>query len=519
MSGRGLVGAALVALALSGCRTTGAHRPRAVGEGLAVTIAQPVDGAAGWADVDDRRLVALPASGTIDLPGVAPGLDPTTLALESLSHPGAARFVRCAVIDPAAVWTAGWLLGQAVDVTTAGGARVQGTVSEVGEPVGVVDVVELDAVGPRLDVPWASLSTPEQEGAPVVGARVDSVLLDRPGRLVDVGVASLAIRDGDGRRHALRADAIARLVLVDVATGPALRCDVETGAPGRHLVRLAYRVPGVGWQASYQVARIEPDAREVDVQPRYTVDPLGLAADGRPRTLSLAAVPTGAASAPVEVWRGAPTTTTGASTVVGPSSRRPARVRLLFQPDGAAAALARDGDGERDEDTEAAMRTIRARIARGPGRTGAGAASEVWRELAIERAATDVPGELAVAVDDGAGGRRWLRATVAPVQPGARLLRVLLAREPALVGFRRRLVHDDVEGGLVDELRYSLANHGAAPVRVLIEESLRPEGTAAVRFAAPAGGVLSARAWQLEVDVAPGGLVRAAVALQYAPAP
>ena len=64
-----------------------------------------------------------------------------------------------------------------------------------------------------------------------------------------------------------------------------------------------------------------------------------------------------------------------------------------------------------------------------------------------------------------------------------------------------------------------MANHGDAPVEVTIEEELRYPGAAVVRFERPAagegGGALKRDRWRRVVTVAPDGVARGAVVVQY----
>ena len=82
---------------------------------------------------------------------------------------------------------------------------------------------------------------------------------------------------------------------------------------------------------------------------------------------------------------------------------------------------------------------------------------------------------------------------------------------------KRELARDDRH--VVDEILYSVANHGDAPVEVTIEEELRYPGAAVVRFERPAagegGGALKRDRWRRVVTVAPDGVARGAVVVQY----
>ncbi len=499
MSARPAAPVAVVAggllLALSGCRTPPPAGPGARGPGLAIVIDQPVDGGPGSARIDDRRDVVLPAAGPLDLAGVAADLELDSVVIESLSRPGSLRVLGCALIDHAEALTSGWLIGRRVAITTAGGAEVTGTVVELGPPVAVISVD-----GEAVELPLADVAprAADEPGAapPAVGAAVTVVgpAGPRVGALEGLTVDSLVLHDDAGQRHAIRADAIVRLRVAELPPVPTLRCQVRSTRPGRHALRLAYRTAAAGWQAGYQIAAVDEQATSIALVPRYTIDLAGLRApvDAAPADVALRALPTGGAAAPIAVWRGPLVLDGAARTVIGAPAIRTARIRRVYR--GAAAIDA--GSDAHDRDW-------------GDGSTG-----EVWRELVFARAPADVPGALRVGLVDGIGGVRWVSAEVAGGAASATLIRVPLDVDPALVGFRERLVHDDTDG-LADEVRLSIGNRGAAAVRVVLEEPLRPIGRAAVRFAAPAVGTLSAALWQLEVEVAPGAVARAAVLIQY----
>ena len=72
---------------------------------------------------------------------------------------------------------------------------------------------------------------------------------------------------------------------------------------------------------------------------------------------------------------------------------------------------------------------------------------------------------------------------------------------------------------VVDEILYSVANHGDRPVEVTIEEELRYPVGAVVRFERPepaeGGGELKRDRWRRVVTVAPDGVARGAVVVQY----
>ncbi len=489
-----------LALALSGCRTPAAVGPRAGVVGLTVMIDQPLDGGPGQAQVDDRRWLALPAAGTVDLGGVAADLELDSLLLESITRAGSLRVLGCAVLDHAEALTSGWIVGREVAITTVDGAEVTGTVVELGAQVAVVTVDDQQLEVPLADVTPVTAADATAAAVPAIGSPVtiDTLAGPQVAAMQGLSVDSLVVHDAAGLRHAIRADAIARLRVPELAAAPTLRCRITTSYPGVQAIRLAYRTTTVRWQAAYQVAITDDAPASITLVPRYTIDLAGLpapAVDTLPADVSLRSVASGDATTPLTVWHGAVALGGAAATVLGPPSTRAARLRRWYR----GAAPSEDGVDPHERSW-------------GQASTG-----QVWRELVFARAATDVPGELRVGSPDGHGGTRWSTGALpAAPEPGPEvtLVRVPLDVDPDLIGFRERLVHDD-DDGLADEVRLSVANRGPAPVKVILEEPLRPIGRPTVRFAAPAPGTLSAEVWQLEVEIAPSGLERAAVLLQY----
>jgi hypothetical protein len=486
------VRAAALALAVAGglsaCRTPAARGPGGPAAlGLAVTIDQPAAGGGAVARVDDRRALEVPARGTLDVDGVAPGLALDSVVLDAIARPGALRVERCALLDHAQAFAGGWIVGRAIEVTTAGGARLAGTVVEV-EAVAVIALG-----GGEVELSLAELAAGAASATPALGdeVTVPTPLGDQLGTLERIDLHSLALHDQAGVRQAIRFDAIAILRVPELPAAPTLRCEVRTARPGRQAVRLAYRAAGASFQAGYQIAAVDDATTAIALAPRYDVELAGVGAPGQAVDVTLRALPADErGEPPMVLWRGPLAAGPGPRTAIGVPSTRAAQVRRLYRG-------AEVGDDSRARDWNA------------------DSIAAVWRELAFERAATDLPGPLRIATADG-GVTVWHAGELAAAPAGTRLVRVPLAIDRALIGYRERVLHDD-ELGLADEVRFSVANLGPAPVRVIVEEPLRDLGRPDVRFAAPAVGTLAARVWQLELEVAPGAIERAAVLLQYPP--
>jgi hypothetical protein len=269
---------------------------------------------------------------------------------------------------------------------------------------------------------------------------------------------------------------------------PGLRCRHQR-APGRQLVRLGYASPGFGWSASYRVGCAASGDPAAPLTPRYTIVAPGLAT---PRAATAAGGRAPDGRSPAEAWRGELTIGGGRWSSPAPPPRgRPG-------PAGCTAA--------RSAPTSRRPAVLARRIARpGVARAGLGAGADRRRPAR-------------------GGARRDATRRVRATLPARRFeppvaARVPLATSATLIGYRhkRELARDDRH--VVDEILYSVANHGDAPVEVTIEEELRYPGAAVVRFERPAagegGGALKRDRWRRVVTVAPDGVARGAVVVQY----
>lgn len=473
--------AAAFALALGACaRPTTVPAGNAT-PGLAVTIHADRAGGGGRAFVDDRRWLELPRDGWLELPDVAGDLELGSVVIDLVGAPGGLRTGEC---------HAGGLrgglaglraaLGQAVTITTTDGGTVAGTLSAVGPDValvrddhlGVVTVYEM-----TNGTPWPAPGTIVD----AVAGSDDRVL----GPLLSVGPRTLALTvDGDRVRE-LSIDAVAAVALDRAA---ALRCHVTTTHPGRQLVRIAYASPGFAWSAGYRVELPGGDGlTSVAVTTRFTVAAPALATP-RPARVRLVAGLPDSAVAPAEVWAGE--VTLGGAPVVFASApvEREARLGLVYRG-------ALGGEPPTSEYWHAGSHGL------------------VQSELALAPLATDVRGPLDVVLDGD--GRQVRVALPAPTLDPPMASRLPLTASATLFGYRakRELVRD--LDHIVDEILYSVTNHGDQPATITVEEELRFP-TVEVRMARPEGtGELGAGRWRRVIEVPPDGVVRGAVVLQY----
>ncbi len=519
-----------VAIAVSGCRTTGAVGPRAGDEGLTVVIhAGRAPGTPALAHVDERRWREVPAAGEVALGPVAAGVVLDSVVVEAASGPGELVARACRVEGAAAgLHDPAWLWGREVEVGRAGGEPLTGVVVEVGELVALVDDGEARAAVPvaglRLDPEAAAAAAADDDdgGAaalravaghdPVAGPaprpgptpRLGDAVIgsDRDGReshgrLVAIGPSHLVLRAAGGGLERVDLDRALGLRVVGAPAAPTLVCRVTARRPGRQLVRVAYVATGLTWQATHVIAALpsggEPGAVDhVTVQPWFTVASEGLPGSGPAQLRLVLGLPDEPAP-PVTVWEGTATVGGPARAVPGAASRRRARVVRVYR-----GARAEDTPGPRHPAWRAASTT------------------EVWRELAFERLDADPPGAVRVAVD-GASGRSWVDGALAATA-AARAVRVTLGPEPDLVGFRHKLGHAR-RADLVDELRFSVANRGERALEVVIEEELRDLGRPALVVerldGRDGGGALMSDRWQARVVVPAAGQVQGHLVLRY----
>ncbi|HUQ06731.1 MAG TPA: hypothetical protein VM261_29715 [Kofleriaceae bacterium] len=502
-----------LALAFIGaCRGGDAASPRAsTDESLSIVIHAGRDTVMpGRAHVDERRWRDVPARGELELGVVASGLELDSVVVESESDPGALTTRSCDVVAAGGgLGETAWLWGRTVAVVTDAGARIEGVVVDVGDPMALIadDETETRGLVPRESVRADAEELPAHAGPPRVGDAVSAI--DRDGRelygtFVAVVPERLVVRAAGGKVTSVAPERVLRISVEGVPAQPTLRCEVESRRPGRHLVRVTYATTGVTWSAGHTIASLPagdaPGAvTTVELQTAYTVTAEALPAPRAAHVQLVLGLP-GESEPPVTVWRGDATIggRDGVRVQGAPGPRR-ARVDRVYR--GA------------EEDPAANPRRPEWRDA---------STSSVWRELAFERTAADAPGPVRVAVRDGgvADAVLWVDGEIpagvatAGVATATGAIRVPLRLEPDLVGFRRKLGRDLAGQVLVDEVSYSVANRGDAAVEVLVEEPLRGTVRPSVVYEKEAGELLRDR-WRAHVTVPAGGIVQGRVVLQY----
>jgi hypothetical protein len=496
------VGLALAATGAA-CRGGVAQPPRASSdERLSIVIHAGRDTAApGRAHVDERRWREVPARGALELGTVAAGLELDSVVVESESDRGGLTTRSCDVVAAAgALDQTAWLWGRTVVVVTDDGARVEGVVVEVGDPMAVVadDEAETRELVPRASVRPDAEDVPAHAGPPRVGDAVSAV--DRDGRelygtFVAVVPERLVVRAAGGKVTSVPPDRIQRVAVDGVPAEPTLRCEVESRRPGRHLVRVTYATTGVTWRAGHTIASLPEGGAAgavttIELATAYTISADAFPAPHRAHVQLVLGLP-GESEVPVTVWQGDATIGGGTVRVHGQPAPRRARVDRVYR--GA------------EEDPAANPRRPEWRDT---------SISTVWRELAFERTAADAPGPVRVAVRDSSDAVLWVDGEIPTGAAATGAVRVPLRRELDLVGFRRKVGRDRAGQVLVDEITYSVANRGDAAAEVLVEEPLRGSVRPAVLHEKHAGELLRDR-WRARVTVPPGGIVQGQVVLQY----
>lgn len=494
-----------VALALLAACHGGATRPPRVdaAESLSIMIHAGRDPAMpGRAHVDERRWREVPAKGEIELGAVASGLELDSVVVESESDPGALTTRSCDVVAASGgLRETAWLWGRTISVAVDGGPPVEGVVVDVGDPMAVIEDEDSHdrTAAPRESVRPDAEDLASHAGPPQIGDAVSAQDRDGRelfGRFVAVVPERLVVRDAAGKLTSVPPDRVLRVTVDGVPAEPTLRCEIESRRPGRHLVRVTYATTGVTWSAAHTIASL-PDGgagvpgavASIDLVTAYTLTADALPSPRAAHVQLVLGLP-GESEPPETVWRGDATIGGGPVRVASAPVSRRARIDRVYR--GA------------EEDPVANPRRAEWREM---------STSAVWRVLAFERTPADAPGPVRVALRDASDTVRWVDGEIAGSVVDTAAVRIALVLEPDLVGFRRKLGRE-LRQAIVDEVSYSVANRGEAPVEVLVEEPLRGVARPTVAFEKHDGELLRDR-WRASITVPHGGIVQGQVVLQY----
>jgi len=262
---------------------------------------------------------------------------------------------------------------------------------------------------------------------------------------------------------------------------PVLRCAVHA-APGRHLVRLLYVVPGLGYRVQHDVTMRAPD--RASVVSRYAI---ATPAWHVRAELTLFDRKPGAERAPRALARGTVVLDGGTAVIAEPPRELAARLLRIY---------------------EHAMDTS---LGAAPSH------SAVWCWLELDgttlapgpvRAHLELAGEAVRDVVIPAAGRRDGAAT------GVRLP---LWIEPQLYGQPTRVVRGHRDGATSDRLDISIANTGEVTREVWLETSLRSRTRRASTRGWPGEPIINGDRLRLKLIVPGGKIERGGFELGYEP--
>jgi len=421
--------------------------------GRSIAIYMPADGtsdgdARALGYVDDRRWIEVPAGGELALTDLPAAADLDSLVIEALGDDRAdVAVVQClrapdlggALAD---LGNARALVGRTVDARLADGGVARGTVRAV-------------------------------DG--------DGLWLDRDGRAVRV-----------------QARRVTSLRIAGARAGTPIRCRVR-GAPGRHLIRVAYATSSLGWRAVHRVEVKLTGASDgsATVRTGFQIVAPGWTGDAE---LALWRGLPGAGEPPEPVWSGA-ASLGGDVTVWGEPHAIAAHLVTIYR-----GAVVTESDSPRDpywrQQSTNEVRTWLVLDARLP----AGAA--------VVALADGAAGAAAPSDSVTRGGTAAPRIANATAEVAGDTTRVPLWLDPGLRGLRVKAYQSGDEHSVHEHLGVSVSNLGDRPRAVWIEEQLRPSRHHAIVGARPPPEVVAGwLRWKLTVPA--GGVAKVACDLSY----
>ena len=334
--------------------------------------------------------------------------------------------------------------------------------------------VEIDEVPP--DVALASLVI-----EPLAGAALEVGACRRLASLGPGGAAAAQLEeDGAGQ---------AQLVAATGDPGRTFRsaqltCAVR-GAGRRHLIRIHYVAPSLGYRALHEVSMTQADRAELSsrfaiVAPRWRR--AGVRAE-----LALYAGLPGGPRAPIVLARGAISLDGSTQLVISAPRSLPARLVRVFGGD----ARSDDADPRDPSWRGDAHHEVR-----------------VWLELELGTSSV-AEGPVHVHLEVPDEGRRELDLQATDRVSSGGQLRLPLWIDPTLHGIRLRVVDGDAATGtLIDRLRISVSSSASLPRVVWVEEALRPARRRTIRAARPARPQVTGDLARTLLELAPGATAR-----------
>jgi hypothetical protein len=307
----------------------------------------------------------------------------------------------------------------------------------------------------------------------------------------------------------------------DGVPSPLVACTVA-GPPGRHRVRVHYVAAPYRFEARHEIAMTAPDRATVST--RFIAPTPAWGARGE---LVLHDGAPGGGEPPREVGRAVVTLDGGTAVISQPPREVPARLVHLYNGMALPVGIDRSDvawgkDSQHDvavllelDDPQLLPAPAHVRIALGGGDV---------RELGT-RYTPEPPAaapETALALDRRALGQEppppSSRPRTAPARPGAAAAgpkRLPLWLDPLLRGTRKRTFDRAAGGTLADRVEITVANTGAEPREVWIEEPLRTARRREIVRARPGKPEIAGDVARMKVVVPPGQIERLAFTVRY----
>jgi len=276
-------------------------------------------------------------------------------------------------------------------------------------------------------------------------------------------------------------DGQAPVVPVRAMFSPVLRCAVHA-EPGRHLVRLLYVSPALGYRAQHDIAMTAPD--RATVTSRFAI--VTPAWQGRAEVSLFDGLP-GGEQPPREVARGTILLDGGTAVIAVPPREARAELRRVYRGAG-------QDDGGVRRDSQPA----------------------VWVWLELDGVAL-APGPVHAHVALAREGVRDIHVPAAGRRQAAAMLRLPLWIDDQLHGKRDRWGGSLDDQAVVDKFMVSVANTGTTTREVWIEEKLRPARRRTVTHAWPSEPIIIKNLLRMKLAVPAGKIERAGFEIAYEP--
>ncbi len=262
------------------------------------------------------------------------------------------------------------------------------------------------------------------------------------------------VEDADGNAHFLRGEP--EHAIIPGATALEVRCQVRAVA-GEHRVRIVYATTDMSWTASYRIdLAVEGEAATAVIQPTFTIAGSALIGARRANVQLLVGLP-GSDTSPRVAWQGEVGLGNDAVSVQPEARSVAAQFEHVYR-------------GALPDQNSPKVQYWRSSFT-----------SDVWAGIGIDAevagAITDLPaGPALVSVTRGEVTRQAEIDWPAPAVDKPTGFTVPLWPSADLFGFRERKTQTDDGQRLTEQYLLSVSNLGDEPIKVWIEEELRPDG-------------------------------------------